>query len=125
MAYQELYTSPFTPTLSLQGRGKSMSPRPSVGGKLILPADQGGGPGEPAADRGETDQIARFDPARPHRGIQRQRERRRGGVPIPLNQIECTRRLNAQPLPYFFQQPSVGLMKEEAADVGHDDSMFL
>ena len=45
-------------------------------GKFELPPDKGGAPGEAAADRGEADQIAYFDLAFTHRGIQRQRQRR-------------------------------------------------
>src|SRR2546425_3879738 len=90
-----------------------------------LPPDKGGAPGEPTADRGETDQIARFDLALTYRSIQRERQRRRGGVPVPFDQTERARRWDAKQIPHLLQQPPVGLMKEEAGDIGNGAPMFL
>ena len=118
-------TPPLTRTLSLQGRGKSMSPRPSGGGKLILPADQGGGPGQAASDRCQADQIACFHVARPHRRIQCQRERGGGGIPVLFDQTEHARRLDTEPLPHLLQQPPVGLMKDEPIDISDSQPMLL
>src|SRR6202012_4502683 len=92
---------------------------------LKLPAEEGGADGEACADGGEEDEVALFEAVLLESGVHGERDGAGGGVAVAVDVEDDALHGHAEAVRGGFDDALVGLVRDEAGEVGAKDVVAL
>src|SRR6201996_6223047 len=92
---------------------------------LELPAEEGGADGEACADGGEEDEVVLLEAAFLDGGVNGERDGAGGGVAVAVDVDDDAVHGQAEALGGGFDDALVGLVGDEAGEVGAEDAVTL